>query len=36
MSGHRSVSMLENYSRGADNVVDFAKAREAIEKAVSL
>ena len=35
MSGHRSVEMLENYSRGAENVVDFAAAREALEKAVS-
>jgi len=35
MSGHRSVEMLENYSRGAENVVDFAAAREALEKAVA-
>jgi integrase len=35
MSGHRSVEMLENYSRGAENVVDFTAAREALEKAVS-
>ena len=34
MSGHRSVGMLENYSRGAENVVDFKAAREALEKAV--
>ncbi len=36
MSGHRDVAMLENYSRGADNIVDFGKAREAIERAVAL
>jgi len=36
MSGHRSVEMLETYSRGADNVLDFTAAREALEKAVEL
>jgi integrase len=35
MSGHRNVEMLENYSRGAENVIDFTAAREALEKAVS-
>jgi integrase len=34
MSGHRSVAMLENYSRGAENVLNFAAAREAMEKTV--
>jgi len=34
MSGHRSVDMLENYSRGVENVLDFSAAREALEKAV--
>jgi integrase len=33
-SGHRSVEMLNTYSRGAGNVVDFTAAREAIEKAM--
>ena len=36
MSGHRSVELLDSYSRGADNVVDFTAAREAMEKAVKV
>ena len=35
MSGHRSVELLENYSRGADSVVDFADARTKLEKAIA-
>jgi len=33
-SGHRSLEMLENYSKGAGNVLDFQTAREALEKAI--
>jgi integrase len=34
ISGHRSLVMLENYSRGADSVIDFSEARASIEKAL--
>jgi integrase len=31
MSGHRSIKMLDTYSEGAENVIDFVAAREALE-----